>query len=113
MKKLLVLSLAVILVFGGCGKKAENTVPETPEANQEIALKDKVNETAYAGRVTEITDKEITIIMDEVVSETFKLNDKAKNDIKALDIKVDSRILINFDTVENREITSVEVELTK
>jgi len=109
MKKILALLFAVMFIVSGCGKKTA----EVPEVQEEVILKDKVNETAYAGRVTEITDKTITIIMDEKVSETFNLNEKAKNDIKALGVEVDKRVLINFDTAENREIESVEVELTK
>ena len=112
MKKFLALLLVLMFVFVGCANNSGNEVENT-DNSQETVLADKVNDTAYAGRVTEITDKTITIIMDETVSETFNLNEKAKKDIEVLKVEVDKRVVINFDTVENREITSIEVELVR
>ena len=110
MKKLFITVFALMFVLCGCGNKTEEKPALTPEQENAV-IKDTVNDTAFAGKVTEITDKEITILMGDSVSETFKLNEKAKKDIEVLEIKAGQRVVINFDTVENREITSVEVEL--
>lgn len=101
-----------VLLFSGCAKKL-TTPSENPSASEppklQAQLSDKINDTTYAGKVTEITDTTITILMNEKESETFDLNEKAKNDIQVLDIKTDNRIIINFDSAENRNITGIEV----
>ena len=112
MKKILAFMLVSVLLFSGCSKKlvtpSESPTPsETPTAETELA--DKMNDTTYAGKVTEITDTSITILMDEKVSETFDLNEKAKSDIRILKIEKDNRVIINFDSAENRNITGVEL----
>ncbi len=107
MKKILVFMMVSVLLFSGCAKKL--TTPSESPSTSETQLADKINDTTYAGKVTEITDTTITILMNEKTSETFDLNEKAKNDIRVLDIKTDKRIIINFDSAENRNITGIEV----
>ena len=105
-----------VLLFSGCSKKlttpAESPSPsETPKAETQLA--DKMNDTTYAGKVTEITDTAITILMDGKVSETFDLNERAKNDIRILKVEKDKRVIIKFDSAENRNITGIEVITTE
>ena len=110
MKKLALL-LSVILLFSfGCAKpqERENT-PTTVTPEEEIELKDKMFDNVYAGRVTEITDTEITIKRDDRIEETFTLNDRAKEDIKDFEIKEGLRIIVKFVSPEDRSITALEV----
>lgn len=110
MKKLSVFFLIFAILLSGCGKKLTTPAP-SPEASptEGVQLADKITDTAYAGRVTEITDSAITIIMDEKVSETFNLNERAKNDIRVLEVTVDKRVIVNFKSAQDREITGIEV----
>jgi len=112
MKKIALLLILTLIFATGCSKSAEPEAPKTPTQatpKEELELKDRIFENVYAGRVTEITDTEITIKMDERVDETFELNDRAKADIKDFEIAVDSRIIVKFVSPEDRTITAIEV----
>ena len=115
--KILLCILAISLIISGC--TANNSSPirtiepsVTPGTQSQdmidTAQSDKINDTTYAGKLTKLTDTEITIVMDGKTTEVFKLNDKAKRDIEILKIEVDDRIIIVFDSPESRNITAVQ-----
>lgn len=114
MKKSLILIFALLICLSACDKKGETSTPETsplPTETPKITASqypDKINETTYAGRLTDLTDTTITIIMDEKTTEVFNLNERAKRDIDILKIEVGNRIIIEFDSPETRNITSVQ-----
>ena len=113
MKKTIVLILACLLCLTACGKKDTTVTPTptataTPKKVTASQYPDKINETTYAGRLTELTDTTIKIIMDEETEETFELNDRAKRDIEILKIEVGNRIIIEFESPETTKITTVQ-----
>ena len=110
MKKLAIL-LSVLLIFtAGCSKNEapREATPTEPTPTEELTLEDKIFDNVYAGTVTEITDTEITILMDKRISETFTLNDRAKEDIKDFSIEKDTRVIVKFVSPEDRTITAIE-----
>ena len=109
MKKFLALFFVFMILISGCSKKLTEPSQEMQQDQTAVQSADKINDTTYAGRVTEITDETITIIMDEKTNETFNLNERARNDIRILQVDVDKRVIINFESAESREITGIEV----
>ena len=112
--------LAVILVFAiphFVNKPQDTQVPQTEQAQNkesvpdEPYLSDKIGDTYYKGRVTEITDDEITIILDETQPYTYKLTENAKKDIEVLEIAVDTRVIVNFEAAEDGTMTATSIEV--
>ena len=120
-----VIIVIVLIVFGltQCMKKsaeapqtdtteqAQATEEQAEERKDEQYLSDKLSDTYYRGRVTEITDDEITIILDEVQPYTFKLSDSARKDIEVLGIAVDNRVIVTFNTAEDGTLTADKIDI--
>lgn len=95
--------------------KSEITQQDETQTDEESTaqqyLSDMLSDTYYRGRVTEITDDEITIILDEIQPYTFKLSDDARKDIEVLKIAVDNRVIVTFDTAEDGTLTATKIDV--
>lgn len=112
--------LAVILVFALphlVNSPQDTQTPQTEQSQKaekvpdEPYLRDKIGDTYYRGRVTEITDDEITIILDETQPYTYKLTENAKKDIEVLEIAVDKRVIVHFESAEDGTVTATSIEV--
>ena len=113
--------LALVLIWAALSwanvfmDKSDNPVPqvENPEdqGNTKVEVNDKISDTAYAGKVTAITeDNKLTILVNGSEEYTYVLSARASRDLKALEIEVGNEVVVNFERLEDGTLSAVSLE---
>ena len=140
MKKttLLICIIAALLCFTSCGKKnlTENPSQATEQAEDSADKSDvkvnddgievdengstkisvggdKMSETSFAGTVNVVEEDKITLIVDGKEEFEFTLSEKAKKDIEHFDVKMGTRVVIDFESLSDGTRNALNVNLIK
>ncbi len=108
----LVIWLALSLGSLYMGEPNPAPVPtQTPQpVEEEDISKDKTSSTIHAGVLTEISGDVITLLVDGAEEYNYTLSERAKRELTSLKINVGDDVLVNFERLENDELSAVSLE---
>ena len=111
-------AISILFMLSACSTPSK--APETgqqsageivlPKKKKTTVAHDKLGETFYAGRVTEIGDNDFTIILGEEECIKYSMSDKARQDIESLGIDVDTRVIVTFEKSTDGTLTALSVD---
>lgn len=110
-----VLALAVIWAAISWANVLKDNPPPAKVENQDNAKNniggDKISDTAYAGKVTAITeDNKLTILVNGSEEYTYVLSERATRDLAVLKIEEGNEVVVNFERLEDGTLSAVSLE---
>jgi len=88
---------------------SKNAPTPTPTPPTYGSMGNKISETAYAGTLMEVNEDKIVVSVDNE-NYTYFLTERAKNDIKVLNIQANDKIIVNFTKFDDTNLQAESIE---
>ena len=97
-------------------KTNEDGIPLDENGKTKVGVGgDKIMETAYGGTVSSIDGDKLTLTVDKTEEYEFALSEKAKKDIEHSSITVGTKVVIDFEVLEDgtKNALNINLDITK